>query len=489
MDKGMDNKYTQKINKILVGILVGAFIIASIIDVTINNSKSIIGVIILLISTAASIVLLLRKSNANIIRNIACLGFLVFLFFEMFSAPSADRALYIYNFILVIVFITLYFNPKFYAVFSLSLDVTMIGIAVYSNNFYAFLQPCLLFFIASIALYYVTFSGNKLINDIVKREKTTEELLSELQKTMDVIKKNTNNLNRDINDSNNNLLSVKEASEGIMRAAEDVSKSGVNQNASMNDICNSIDKADNKLTETTKIVHNIKEISDNTNKIVSKSSETIAGMSKHMLIINKAVSESFSTVVELGKSMDEINKFLDGITEISEQTNLLALNAAIEAARAGEQGKGFAVVAEEIRRLAEKSSETVKLINSIVNNIKNKTQAALKEVQGGNSAIKSGETIVDDVKGNFKNIEMAFYDIDKGIIGEIEMFKDFSTVFNNIRKEIENIASISEEHSASTEEMFATLQEQNNSINKIFELMKQIEKSSELLEQIVNSRK
>lgn len=58
----------------------------------------------------------------------------------------------------------------------------------------------------------------------------------------------------------NNLLSVKEASRGIIRATEDVSKSGVNQNASMNDIYSSIDKADNKLTEITKIVHNIKEI-------------------------------------------------------------------------------------------------------------------------------------------------------------------------------------------------------------------------------------
>ncbi|KUP23472.1 methyl-accepting chemotaxis protein [Paenibacillus sp. DMB5] len=85
--------------------------------------------------------------------------------------------------------------------------------------------------------------------------------------------------------------------------------------------------------------------------------------------IYEAVRTEMEKAIEQSGAIHEINVLADTILSITSQTNLLALNAAIEAARAGEAGRGFAVVAGEIRKLAEKSSETASGIQGVVKNV------------------------------------------------------------------------------------------------------------------------
>ncbi len=139
--------------------------------------------------------------------------------------------------------------------------------------------------------------------------------------------------------------------------------------------------------------------------------ETVQGMQN----IRSAVQRMSKQVKGLGDRSMEISQIVSTIRDIASQTNLLALNAAIEAAGAGEAGARFAVVADQVRKLAESTTQAAREIADLVAVIQNETQAAVvameQETQaveaGSASAIKTGDVFQEISKIARKSAELA----------------------------------------------------------------------------------
>ncbi|MCR5177076.1 MAG: cache domain-containing protein [Anaerovibrio sp.] len=193
---------------------------------------------------------------------------------------------------------------------------------------------------------------------------------------------------------------------------------------------------------------------------------TIAGAVDQMKIIQKSVSESAVVISELGEESDHIGRIVDTISAIAAQTNLLALNAAIEAARAGEHGRGFAVVADEVRKLAEESSESANEIASLITSIQEKSQKAVSVMNEGVGQVESGTKVVQASGESFNDIADMVH---KVADSSLQMNRIVTSLNENTKKIEEAIVAVSNKSSAvssesqtvsaATEELTATMHE------------------------------
>ncbi|MGV8835672.1 methyl-accepting chemotaxis protein [Cellvibrio sp.] len=166
---------------------------------------------------------------------------------------------------------------------------------------------------------------------------------------------------------------------------------------------------------------------DHASKTANQGQKLISSAVKSFVEIDNSVIQTQGSIDDLANRINSISAVISVISEVANQTNLLALNAAIEAARAGEQGRGFAVVADEVRQLAQRTTQATSEISETITAVQNSSRVAKQnmddmvvQLKEGIGQTRQGGEIVESVRRETDEVAKMVAHIGSSLIEHVQ---------------------------------------------------------------------
>ena len=262
----------------------------------------------------------------------------------------------------------------------------------------------------------------------------TDQYIGDFTSTKDSLEKIVTSLNETFYEIKEATIQVKGGSEQVAQTSKTISEGATEQASAIEELTAS-------MGEITEKVKNSTGHAKKTNQIVNE-------LGLHIEESDKKMTEMVSAMNEIEDSSKNIKEIINTIDTIAEQTNLLALNAAIEAARAGEAGKGFAVVAEEVRKLAEESSQAVKDTAELI-------ESSIKSVEKGKEIADITAVSLEYVVEHTKEAVQLVDNITKLLEEQAISIEQINGEIDQIADVVQSNSAIAEESAAASEELSA----------------------------------
>jgi twitching motility protein PilJ len=205
----------------------------------------------------------------------------------------------------------------------------------------------------------------------------------------------------------------------VKDAAQKVSASSRGMREMMDGLLKLGEKQASRISDATGAViamaHSIKRVSESAEVASKVADEALQNSRDGSTAVEKTASamegirerarETAKRIRRLEESSREIGEIARVISDIAERTGILALNASIQATMAGGAGKGFAVIAEEIERLAERSAQAAKRINTIIGAVYADTEEASSAMDDTIAEVAKGIILAHEADRALADIE------------------------------------------------------------------------------------
>lgn len=306
-----------------------------------------------------------------------------------------------------------------------------------------------------------------------------------INETQDVVTHALDSSNVLYSSTTQSVETFKELAVAVSEIAEGTTSQALDSHKSTEGMATLASSMEDVTKQTTVLL----EHTDGAKQIIDHATSTIHSLTETMNSSLDMVSHISQSVTELSVLNHNIEDIMQLVDNISEQTNLLALNASIEAARAGDVGKGFAVVANEVRKLADQSKSSTLSVRQTLATIAEKMQETVELAHKSQTIVKDQGSVVEDTHELFYQVIQILTNMGNELHTINDSINGMQTLKDNMVIQIDNIASVTEESAASTEEVSSLAIEQQNVIGHLSTLSKDLTSRMENLSTTIQTFK
>ena len=216
--------------------------------------------------------------------------------------------------------------------------------------------------------------------DLVRATRAAEDLPGEIAGSFSSAAEALGNLAQQIQNSS---VEVASAANSVNQIASELASGSSEQAASVVEITAAMEELARTASQIAENAGKQAKLAEAAEESGNTGSSAVEEAVQGVEEVKKRIAGIASRADTLGTRSKEIYRVLDLITEIAQETHILSLNAAIEAAAAGDHGRRFSVVAEEVRRLAQRSQESVDSVRNLLDEFAGSIRATVVATEEG----------------------------------------------------------------------------------------------------------